>query len=524
MTAGTSPAHHPTTTAEKLAELREKLELAKEPGGEKAIAKREKKGIPSARARINALVDPGSFLEVGALCKTPGDPDALFGDGVVTGHATINGRPVGVFSHDQTVFQGSVGEMFGRKVARLMEWVAMVGCPIIGINDSAGARIQDAVTSLAWYAELGRRHELLRGLVPEVSIILGKCAGGAVYSPIQTDLVVAVRDQGYMFVTGPDVIKDVTGEDVSLDELGGADAQARYGNIHQVVEDEAAAFAYVRDYLSFLPPNTFEDAPIVNPGLEPEITPHDYELDSIVPDSDNMAYDMHEILLRIFDDGDVFDVAEQQGQAMITAFARVDGRPVGVIANQPMHLSGAIDNGASDKAARFIRFCDSYNLPLVFVVDTPGFMPGVEQEKNGIIKRGGRFLNAVVEADIPKVTITIRKSYGGAYAVMGSKQLSADLNFAWPTARIAVIGAEGAAQLLVKRFPDPTAPEVQKIRADFIEGYNLNMATPWIAAERGFIDAVIQPHETRLLLRKSIRLLRDKQIERVQRKHGLTPI
>ena len=308
-----------------------------------------------------------------------------------------------------------------------------------------------------------------------------------------------------------------------LDELGGADAQARYGNIHQVVEDEAAAFQYVRDYLSFLPPNTFDDAPIVNPGLEPEITPHDLELDSIVPDSDNMAYDMHEILLRIFDDGDVFDVAQQQGPAIITAFARVDGRPVGVIANQPMHLSGAIDNEASDKAARFIRFCDSYNLPLVFVVDTPGFMPGVEQEKGGIIKRGGRFLNAVVEADVPKVTITIRKSYGGAYAVMGSKQLSADLNFAWPTARIAVIGAEGAAQLLVKRFPDPTAPEVQKIRADFIEGYNLNMATPWIAAERGFIDAVIEPHETRLLLRKSMRLLRDKQIDRVQRKHGLDP-
>jgi acetyl-CoA carboxylase carboxyltransferase component len=513
------------TTAELLADLHVKLELAKEPGGEKAIAKRERKGIPSARARIHSLVDPGSFLEIGALAKTPGDPDALYGDGVVTGHGTINGRPVGVFSHDQTVFQGSVGEMFGRKVAKLMEWVAMVGCPIIGINDSAGARIQDAVTSLAWYAELGRRHEMLRGLVPEISLIFGACAGGAVYSPIQTDLVVAVRDQGYMFITGPDVIKDVTGEDVTLDELGGADNQARYGNIHQVVESEEAAFAYVRDYLSFLPSNTFDDPPIVNPGLEPELTPHDYELDSIVPDSDNMAYDMHEILLRIFDDGDVFEVGAQRGQAMITAFARVDGRPVGVIANQPMFLAGAIDNEASDKATAFIRFCDSYNTPLVFVVDTPGALPGVEQEKGGIIKRGGRFFNALVEADVPKMTVIVRKAYGGGYAVMGSKQLAADLNFAWPTARIAVIGAEGAAQLLVKRFPDPKAPEVQKIRADFIEGYNLNMATPWIAAERGYIDAVIEPHETRLLLRKSMRLLRDKQKwDRVQRKHGLTPI
>ena len=513
------------TTAELLADLRERLETAKEPGDLKAIARRDKKGIPSARARIHALVDPGSFLEIGALARTPGDPGALYGDGVVTGHGRINGRPVAVFSHDQTVFQGSVGEMFGRKVAKLMEWVAMVGCPIIGINDSAGARIQDAVTSLAWYAELGRRHELLRGLVPEISIILGKCAGGAVYSPIQTDLVVAVRDQGYMFVTGPDVIKDVTGEDVSMDELGGADAQARYGNIHQVVEDEAAAFQYVRDYLSFLPANTFDDAPVVNPGLEPEITPSDLELDTIVPDSDNAAYDMHEILLRIFDDGDVFEIADQRGPAMITAFARVDGHTVGVIANQPMHMSGAVDNEASDKASSFIRFCDSYNLPLVFVVDTPGAMPGVEQEKGGIIKRGGRFFNAIVEADVPKVTIIVRKAYGGGYAVMGSKQLSADLNFAWPTARIAVIGADGAAQLLMKRLPDPTTPEAQQIKKDFIDGYNLNLAIPWIAAERGYIDGVIEPHETRLLLRKSLHILRDKQIHwRTNRKHGLTPI
>jgi acetyl-CoA carboxylase carboxyltransferase component len=258
--------------------------------------------------------------------------------------------------------------------------------------------------------------------------------------------------------------------------------------------------------------------------MEPEITPHDLELDSIVPDADNMAYDMHEILLRIFDDGDVFDVGAQRGQAMITAFARVDGRPVGVVANQPMYLSGSIDNEASDKASGFIRFCDSYNLPLVFVVDTPGALPGVEQEKGGIIKRGGRFFNAVVEADVPKVTIIVRKAYGGGYAVMGSKQLTADLNFAWPTARIAVIGADGAAQLLMKRFPDPNVPEAQEIKRQFIEGYNLNLATPWIAAERGYIDGVIQPHETRLLLRKSLRLLRDKQIDRVQRKHGLTPI
>ncbi|SKS41584.1 propionyl-CoA carboxylase, beta subunit (PccB) [Mycobacteroides abscessus subsp. abscessus] len=515
----------PHTTAEKLADLRERIALTRGPGDAKAIARRDKKGIPSARARIDALLDKGSFLELDAFARTPGDANAPYTDGVVTGLGRIDGRPVAVFSHDQTVYQGSVGEMFGRKVAKLMEWAATNGCPVIGINDSAGARIQDTATSLAWYAELGRRHELLRGTVPEISIILGKCAGGAVYSPIQTDLLVAVRDQGYMFITGPDVIKDVTGEDVSFDELGGADVQAQRGNIHKVVEDEAAAFQYVRDYLSFLPSNTFDYPPIVNPGLEPEITEDDLYLDTFIPDNDNQGYDMMEILLRIFDDGDIFEISEQRGPAMITAFARVDGHPVGVIANQPLQMAGAVDTDASDKAASFIRFCDAYNLPLVFVVDTPGALPGVSEEKNGIIKKGGRFFNAVVEADVPKVTIITRKAYGGGYAVMGSKQLSADLNYVWPTARIAVIGAEGAAQLLVKRFPDPTAPEVQKIRADFIEGYNKNLATPWIAAERGYIDGVIEPHQTRLLLRKSLKLLRDKQKhDRMQRKHGLTPI
>ncbi|AMW17965.1 methylmalonyl-CoA carboxyltransferase [Mycobacteroides chelonae] len=515
----------PHTTAEKVADLRERIARTQEPGDAKAIAKRDAKGIPSARARIHALLDKGSFLELGAFGRTPGDPNAPYTDGVVTGLGRIDDRPVAVFSHDQTVYQGSVGEMFGRKVAKLMEWAATNGCPVIGINDSAGARIQDTATSLAWYAELGRRHEMLRGMVPEISLIFGKCAGGAVYSPIQTDLVVAVRDQGYMFITGPDVIKDVTGEDVTFDELGGADVQAQRGNIHKVVEDEAAAYQYVRDYLSFLPSNTFDYPPIVNPGLEPEITEDDLYLDTIIPDADNQGYDMHEVLLRIFDDGDVFEIADQRSPSMITAFARVDGSPVGVIANQPMHMSGAVGNEASDKAAGFIRFCDSFNLPLVFVVDTPGAMPGVEEETNGVIKRGGRFFNAVVEADVPKVTIITRKAYGGGYAVMGSKQLSADLNFAWPTARIAVIGAEGAAQLLVKRFPDPTAPEVRKIRQDFIDGYNKNLATPWIAAERGYIDGVIEPHQTRLLLRQSLKLLRDKQnLGKVQRKHGLTPI
>lgn len=441
----------PHTTAEKLADLRERIALTREPGDAKAIARRDKKGIPSARARIDALLDKGSFLELDAFARTPGDANAPYTDGVVTGLGRIDGRPVAVFSHDQTVYQGSVGEMFGRKVAKLMEWAATNGCPVIGINDSAGARIQDTATSLAWYAELGRRHELLRGTVPEISIILGKCAGGAVYSPIQTDLLVAVRDQGYMFITGPDVIKDVTGEDVSFDELGGADVQAQRGNIHKVVEDEAAAFQYVRDYLSFLPSNTFDYPPIVNPGLEPEITEDDLYLDTFIPDNDNQGYDMMEILLRIFDDGDIFEISEQRGPAMITAFARVDGHPVGVIANQPLQMAGAVDTDASDKppassvsATRTTcRWC-SWSTP----GRTTRCVGGEErhhQEGRPFLQRGGGSRRAQGDHHYPQ---GLRRWVCGD----GFQQLSADLNYVWPTARIAVIGAEGAAQLLVKRF------------------------------------------------------------------------
>ena len=324
--------------------------------------------------------------------------------------------------------------------------------------------------------------------------------------------MVAVRDQGYMFVTGPDVIKDVTGEDVSLDELGGADAQARYGNIHQVVESEAAAFQYVRDFLSFLPPTASTRRRSSTPGWSRRSPRAIWNSTRSCRTPTTRPTTCTRSCCESSTTATSSTSPLRRGQAIITGFARVDGRPVGVVANQPMHLSGSIDNEASDKAARFIRFCDAFYVPLVFVVDTPGFLPGVEQEKGGIIKRGGRFLYSVVEADVPKVTITVRKSYGGAYAVMGSKQLTADLNFAWPTARIAVIGADGAAQLLMKRFPDPTTPEAQAIKKDFIEGYNLNMAIPWIAAERGFIDAVVEPHETRLLLRQSLHLLRDKQL------------
>lgn len=464
----TEPVLH--TTAEKLAELRERLELAKEPGGEKAAAKRDKKGIPSARARIYELVDPGSFMEIGALCRTPGDPNALYGDGVVTGHGLINGRPVGVFSHDQTVFGGTVGEMFGRKVARLMEWCAMVGCPIVGINDSGGARIQDAVTSLAWYAELGRRHELLSGLVPQISIILGKCAGERCIR--RSRPIWWWRCATRVTCSSP----APTSSRTSPVRTSASTSWGRRppGELRQHPSGGGVRGRRipVRAGLSVV---SAVQLLRQTAGRQPRAGTRNHRPRSGTR-LDRAGLGQHGLRHAR---GPAADLRRRRlprrrcpGRAGDHHRLRAGGRADRWCGGQPAHAHvGAIDNEASDKAARFIRFSDAFDIPLVFVVDTPGFLPGVEQEKNGIIKRGGRFLYAVVEADVPKVTITIRKSYGGAYAVMGSKQLTADLNFAWPTARIAVIGADGAAQLLMKRF-DLNAPEAQAIRKSFVENYN----------------------------------------------------
>ncbi|GAA4681749.1 carboxyl transferase domain-containing protein [Gordonia humi] len=513
------------TTAGKLAELRRKLEIAEEPGGEKAIAKRVAKGINSPRKRLEMLFDEGTFVEVGALVKAPGAPESGFGDGVVTGHGLVHGRPVAAFSHDQTVMGGSVGEMFGRKVSALMEWAGKLGCPMVGINDSAGARIQDAVTSLAWYAEMGRRNDLLSGLAPQVSVILGKCAGGAVYTPANTDILVAVEDKSYMFVTGPDILKAVNGEEISAEDLGSAHNQARWGNIHHVAEDETAAFDWVREYLQYMPSSVYEEPPVINPGLEPEITESDLSLNEFMPDSDNAGYDMHDVIIRLFDDGAFHEVAEIFAPNIITGFARVDGRSVGVVANQPSVMAGTLDTDASEKATRFVRICNAYNIPLVFLVDTPGILPGLAEEQKGTIRRSGKFLYAYVEADVPKVTVVLRKAYGGAYAVMGCKQLGADINFAWPTAKIAVMGAESAAVMLTRRQTEGmSVAEADKVRRDFIDFYNVMMANPYLAAEKGYIDAVIEPSETRLQLRKALAQLRDKHVLRTERKHYLMPI
>ncbi|WP_107656524.1 acyl-CoA carboxylase subunit beta [Nocardia suismassiliense] len=514
-----------TGTREKLEELRGILELAEEPAGETGIAKRKTKGIPSARERVRALLDPGSFVEIGALMRQTAQPGAMYGDGVVTGRGRIDGRPVVVIAHDQTVHGGSVGEMFGRKVATAMEFAYENACPVVAINDSGGARIQDAVTSLAWYALMCRRQGDMSGYVPQVAIMLGKCAAGSVYGPVNMDVLVAT-EKSYMFVTGPEVTREVTGADVSADELGGAAALARNGTVHHVAPDEQAAFDWVRSYLSFLPSSCLELAPVVNPGLEPEVTGHDLELNSIIPDSDKVGYDMHEILVRIFDDGDFHEMGAATAQNLITGFARVDGRSVGVVANQPQVLGGALDAQCSDKATHFIRLCDAYGLPLVFVVDTPGVLPGIEEERSGVIKRGGRFFRAVIEATVPIVTVVTRKAYGGGYAVMGCKQLGADISLAWPTARIAVMGAESMVGIVGRRQLE-AAPVDQRatVRQQMIDFYNATMATPWIAAERGYIDAVIEPSQTRLEIRKALRLLRDKNTAKANpRKHSLLPV
>ncbi|NNH70741.1 acyl-CoA carboxylase subunit beta [Nocardia uniformis] len=515
-----------TRTQEKLSELRKLLEIAEEPAGEAAIEKRRKKGIPSARERVRMLLDPGTFVEMGALIKQPGSTSATYGDGVVTGRGYIDGRPVVVISHDQTVYGGSVSEMFGRKVRAVMEFAYNNACPVVCINDSGGARIQDGVTSLAWYALMCKLQEDLSGYVPMVAIMLGKCAAGSVYGPINMDTLVATEDS-YMFVTGPEVIRGITGENVTAEELGGAQALQRNGTVHHVAKTEQDAFDWAREYLSYLPSSCLEQPPVVNPGLEPELTDTDRELDRFIPDSDKVGYDMHDILLRIFDDGAFHEISSGTAQNLITGFARVDGRPVGVIANQPIVLGGALDALCSDKAAYFIRLCDAFNLPLVYVVDTPGVLPGVEEERNGVIKRGGRMFRALIEATVPIITIVTRKAYGGGYAVMGCKQLGSDISLAWPTARLAVMGAESMISI-VGRKQLAAAPEDQReaMRGQMIDFYNATVATPWTAAERGYIDGVIEPSQTRLEIRKALQLLRDKNAVRKPnpRKHNLFPM
>lgn len=513
-----------STTAEKLADLRARLEQAQDPGSERAREKRDAAGLTSPRQRINRLLDKGSFVEVGALGRTPDEPDAPYGDGVVTGYGRIGGRPVAVYAHDKTVYGGSVGVTFGRKVCEIMDMAIKIGCPVIGIQDSGGARIQDAVTSLAMYSEIARRQLPLSGRSPQISIMLGKCAGGAVYAPVTTDFVIAVEGRAEMYVTGPDVIKEVTGEVITSAELGGALQQAHNGNVSYVATDEEDAFNYVHDLLDHLPLTCHEPGPQFWAPSDDAVSA-DEALDSFMPDDTNAGYDMHDLLGKLFDDDNFLEIQGEFAQNMITGFARIDGKSVGVIANQPLVYAGCIDADAADKASRFIRICDAYNIPLLFVVDTPGYLPGVDQEKQGLIHRGAKLGFAVVEATVPKVSLIVRKAYGGAYAVMGSKNLTGDINLAWPTAQVAVMGAAAAVVMIQGRQLAAAPPEQRDyLKKIFMDFYDENMTSPYVAAERGYIDAMIAPSETRIALRQAFSQLETKQEETLAKKHTIMPM
>ena len=513
------------TVPAQLADLRQRVAQAQDPGSERARARRDEAGRTTPRQRIAALLDEGSFVETGALAKTPWDKDAIYSDGVVTGYGRISGRPVCIYAHDKTVYGGSVGVTFGKKVTDIMDMALKIGCPVIGIQDSGGARIQDAVTSLAMYSEIARRQLPLSGRSPQISIMMGKSAGGAVYAPVTTDFVIAVDGEAEMYVTGPNVIREVTGENVTSAELGGARQQELNGNVSAVVDSEEEAFEFVRDLLDHLPLTCFDEAPVFAAPSDDEVAETPL-LDEFIPDDTNAGYDMLELLVQLGDDDDIVEIQPNFAPNMITAFGRIDGRTVGFVANNPMHLAGCIDADAADKGARFISICDAYNIPLIFVVDTPGYLPGVEQERVGLIHRGAKFAFAGVQATVPKISLIVRKAYGGAYAVMGSKNLSGDLNFAWPTAQIAVMGAAAAVVMLAaKQLEQAATPEERAMTKKlFMDFYDENMTAPYVAAERGFIDAMIQPHDTRLVLRQALRQLSTKDVREYPKKHHIAPM
>jgi propionyl-CoA carboxylase beta chain len=490
----------------------------------------------TARERIDALLDEGSFIEIAELARHRAtdfglDKQRPYGDGVVTGYGTVDGRPICVFAQDFTVFGGSLGEVFGEKIVKVMDLALKTGCPVVGINDSGGARIQEGVVALGLYGDIFYRNVMASGVVPQISLIMGPCAGGAVYSPAITDFTVMVDEKSYMFITGPDVIKTVTGEDVTQEDLGGARSHNTVsGNAHYLAADEGDAIDYVKALLAYLPSNNLEDPPAYDDPADPllEVTDEDRELDAFVPDSANQPYDMHTVIEHVMDDtgdgsADFLEVQALFAPNIIVGFGRVEGRSVGVVANQPMQLAGTLDIDASEKAARFVRTCDAFNVPVLTFVDVPGFLPGTSQEWDGIIRRGAKLIYAYAEATVPKVTVITRKAYGGAYDVMGSKHLGADMNFAWPTAQIAVMGAQGAVNILYrKELADADDP--QELRAQLIADYEDKLANPYIAAERGYVDSVIPPSATRVCVVRALRALRGKRQTLPPKKHGNIPL
>jgi propionyl-CoA carboxylase beta chain len=530
------PQPDPHTTAGKLADLERRRNEAIHAGAARQVERQHAKGKMTARERIDALLDPGSFTEFDELARHRAHDFGMarnrpYGDGVVTGYGTIDGRPVAVFSQDFTVNGGSLGEVFGQKIVKVMDYALRTGCPMIGINDSGGARIQEGVVALGLYGEIFYRNVISSGVIPQVSLIMGPCAGGAVYSPAITDFTLMVQGTSYMFITGPDVIKTVTGEEVSQEDLGGAHAHnAKSGVAHYQAADEQDCLDFARELLSYLPSNNLDEPPVLavdgDPAGRLDITDADAELDALIPDSPRQPYDMHAVIEHVLDDGEFLEIHAGFAQNIVVGFGRVEGAPVGVVANQPMHSAGTLDIDASEKAARFVRTCDAFNVPVLTFVDVPGFLPGTGQEWGGIIRRGAKLIYAYAEATVPKVTVITRKAYGGAYDVMGSKHLGGDINLAWPTAQIAVMGADGAVDILYRR--DLAAIEDQTHRAErrkqHITEYEDTLFNPYVAAERGYVDAVIRPAETRAQVTRALRALRTKRQTLPPKKHGNIPL
>jgi propionyl-CoA carboxylase beta chain len=525
----------PHTTAGKLADLDRRRYEAVHAGAERQVERQHAKGKMTARERIDALLDPGSFTEFDELARHRShdfglDRNRPYGDGVVTGHGTIDGRPVCVFSQDFTVYGGSLGEVYGEKVVKVMDHALKTGCPMIGINDGGGARIQEGVVALGLFAEIFYRNVISSGVIPQISLIMGPCAGGAVYSPAITDFTLMVDRTSYMFITGPDVIKSVTGENVTQEELGGAQAHnVKSGVAHYQATDEQDCLAFARDLLSYLPSNNLEEPPAsppADPAAALQVTDTDRELDTLIPDSPRQPYDMHAVIEHVLDDGEFLEIHAGFATNLLVGFGRVDGSPVGVVANQPMHSAGTLDIDASEKAARFVRTCDAFSVPVLTFVDVPGFLPGTGQEWGGIIRRGAKLIYAYAEATVPKITVITRKAYGGAYDVMGSKHLGGDVNLAWPTAQIAVMGAEGAVDILYRRdlaaIEDPADRAAQ--RAQKAAEYEDALFNPYIAADRGYVDAVIRPAETRSQVTRALRGLRTKRQTLPPKKHGNIPL
>ena len=511
----------------KIQKLREMRAQAQQGGGQARFDRQHAKGKLTARERIESLLDSGTFRELDTFVthRTTGfglEEQEYLSDSVVTGWGKIDGRLVYVFSQDFTVFGGSLGEVHAEKVCKIMDLAMRNGAPVIGLNDSGGARIQEGVVSLAAYAYVFLRNVLASGVVPQISAILGPCAGGAVYSPAMTDFILMVKNTSFMHITGPDVVKTVTREEVTSEELGGAMVHnAKSGVAHFAAEDEEDCFYQVRKLLSFLPQNNMEDPPFV-PTDDP-VDRMDEALDSIVPDNPNKPYDMKDVLRRVVDDGDFFEVQEHWARNILVGFARLGGTSVGIVAQQPMILAGVLDIDSSTKAGRFVRFCDCFNIPIITFEDVPGFLPGVAQEHGGIIRNGAKLLYAYCEATVPKITIITRKAYGGAYDVMSSKHIRGDISYAWPSAEIAVMGPEGAVNVIFRR-QIAEAEDAEAERAQLVQEYRDTFAHPYVAAARGYIDDVIEPHETRSRLVEALQMLQNKRDTNPPKKHGNIPL